>query len=340
MEDELLSSICKQLNIPQISNPQWICQAIYSVAGKMALASLWDHAEDESIISVQHFKGRAAQIFDAYTSLYPQTVRLFSENREDLIQDIYDIYRRTGHFYHTAYKISPAVVSQCKVGNVVLSRGVSPGSKHFMSGLGFYDIGSNQEHETKSLAEMFDLQTQPMSDYLQELLQGEWASVEWPDRTEYLRLDPPFSSRYWKEQPDADGRISLARYGDPNRIYIFYQYKGGHFWQKPIPEWRVNDFRTHGKTGYGEYRRIALALLNLYNQIPVSTAKLTGSLVEIHLGYRLPPAEEDFFRLYSWPSNFDLSPELTQPFRRLMAAAVYPAFKQQLETIGYHFLEE
>lgn len=340
MIDELISSIGKQLNISQSFDPIGVCQAIYSVAGKMALSSLWDHTEDEDTISVQHFKKRAAQIFDAYLSIYPKTVPFFPDNREYLINDIYEIYRRTGHFYHTSHKLSPAAPSYCQIDKVSLFRGGSPDSKHFMSGLGFYGIYVDQGAQ-KTVAEMFDLQTQPMANYLHELLQnGDWMSVEWPDGTDFLRIEPPFSHGYWKDQPDTNGKIALARYGEPNKIYAFYRYENGQFWQKIIPEWRVNDFRTNGQIGHGEYRRIAVALLASYNELPASTVKRNGNLVEIHLGYRLPPSEEDFFKLYSWPSNFDVSYDSPQLFTRTMSASVYPLFKHQLETIGYRFVEE
>lgn len=84
MTNDLIASIGRQLNIPKSTDNEWICQIIYSVAGKMALASLWDRYEDKSCsVSIQHFKNRAAQIFDAYEGIYPEIGFLFPKDKTD-----------------------------------------------------------------------------------------------------------------------------------------------------------------------------------------------------------------------------------------------------------------
>ena len=80
MINDLLNSISKELNIPKTAGNEWVCQIVYSVAGQMALASLWDHTEDSDTISIQHFKDRMKQIFDAYRSLFPQVQYMLPEN--------------------------------------------------------------------------------------------------------------------------------------------------------------------------------------------------------------------------------------------------------------------
>lgn len=95
MTDDLIASIGKQLNIPKSDENGWICRVVYSIAGQMALASLWDHAEDGSSVSIQHFKSRIEQIFDAYESIYPKTG--FPPDKTDLIEEMYSIYE-TGSF--------------------------------------------------------------------------------------------------------------------------------------------------------------------------------------------------------------------------------------------------
>ena len=58
MINDLIVSIGRQLNIPQSDDNEWVCRVVYSVAGQMALASLWDHTEDGGSVSIQHFKSR------------------------------------------------------------------------------------------------------------------------------------------------------------------------------------------------------------------------------------------------------------------------------------------
>lgn len=108
MKDQLIATIGQQLHIAKSNDDDCICRVIYSLAGKMALASLWDHDESRDFVSPQHFKQRLEQIFIAYTAIYQQTLSLFPANQNDLIEDIYAVYLRTGHFYHSPYKISPA----------------------------------------------------------------------------------------------------------------------------------------------------------------------------------------------------------------------------------------
>lgn len=347
MKNQLIATIGQQLHIAKSDDDAWICHTIYSLAGKMALASLWDHDESRNSVSLQHFKERAEQIFTAYTAIYPQTFRLFPASPKDLVEDIYAVYLRTGHFYNSPYKISPAAFTQAATGSVVLYRGISPNAKFPMSGLGFYSLHSKpaKTENALSIAEMFGLQVQTLGEYLEELLLDDnWTETEWPLDAEFLRLEPPFSRGYWQETPHEDGRISLFRYGSPNKLYAFYQFEQNRILQKTIPEWQVNDIRSlrlKAYSKYGEYHRIAVALLDRYKELPPIKVKLEGETAQIRLGYWLPPTEEDFFKLYSWPSEYLSS---TQDFigriYRQMSTPVYLVFRQHLETIGYHFEEE
>ena len=61
MINDLIVSIGRQLNIPQSDDNEWVCRVVYSVAGQMALASLWDHTEDGGSVSIQHFKAELAR---------------------------------------------------------------------------------------------------------------------------------------------------------------------------------------------------------------------------------------------------------------------------------------
>ena len=339
MINELTSELSRQLNIEQSAGPDSLCKAIFSATGKMALASVWDHPEDEDYISIQHFKKRTSQILDAYLNIYPKLQSFFPADRSTIVDDIYETYRRNGFFYHSSHRLYPAALSTGGLKPCILYRGTPPGKKCFMSGLGMYGV-SRDTSAGKTAAEMFDMQAKPMSVYLQEVLQSdEWSEADWPADTEYLRLKPPFSKGYWQDQPDKTENCSMARYGAPNKLYVFYRWRNGHFEQKPIPAWRVDDFRTIGSQGYGEYRRIACALLEEIDQLPVITVSSKSHTVEIKLGYRLPPAEEDFFKLYSWPVNYNITPKTPQVFQREMSKIVYPTFKQHLESVGYRFVE-
>ena len=339
MKRILIKTIGKQLNIPISGDKEDICRAVYSLAGQMALASLWDHDEMSDSVSIQHFKDRSKQILYAYENLYPEIKYVFPVDKSELLHEIYTIYRRCGYLYHSAYKISPSISVSSGFQDITLHRGSFPNAQFFMSGLGFYSI-EKSSHE-KTITQMFGLQAQSFDVYLNDLLSNnEWETIEWPDNTEFLRIDPPFSGGYWKLAPDTDGRIALARYGAPNKLFVFYQYRKGKPYQITIPEWRIRDFSSDNLQSYSEYRRIATALLIKHRVLPNIIIKEDRDLVEIKLGYRLPPSEEDFFKLFSWPVHYSFTSDLPPVFRRKMASRVFPAFRHELESLGYQFTED
>ncbi len=337
MKNRLLESIGKQLNI-SINNVDSICQIVYSVAGQMALASLWDQNEEHDKVSVKHFKHRIVKIIDAYTDLFPEIYALFPDDKTALVEEIYSVYLHNGFLYHSANCVSPAALSEAVSDNICLVRGASPDAKLFMSGLGFY---STTKHSSdRSVANLFGLQEQSVENYLDEILSfDDWKEIAWPENTEFLRLDPPFTISYWQQKPNYDDRISLARFGEPNKIYSFYRFQDGVFQHKSIPEWRIKDYFTN-EIAYGGYRRIAVALLMRYGTLPKIKAKDTGSMMEIRVGYRLPLSEEYFFRLYSWPTRYDFAPKEEPMFIRKMSKQFYPVFKKELSSMGYQFVEE
>ncbi len=336
MDKKLITSIAELYGIPITNDKEWICQTVYSLAGQMALASLWDHTDDKGAVSIQHFKNRIQQTLDAYIDIYPEIEFAFSADKSDLLQEIYSIYLRSGYLYHSSHNLSPGISAAANTENLTLFRGCAPENKYLMSGLGFY---TDQECDAeKSISDLFGLQTDRFDSYLMEFLSGgdDWKPIEWPENTEFLRLEAPFSRGYWKPVPDKDHQVSIARYGAPTKLYVFYYYQNSKYYHKPIPDWRIRDYFHDESSGYGEYRRIAAALLKQRNVLPEIHARKNGGLVEIKLGYRLPPSEEAFFKLYSWPNNYISS----QVFSRNMTERIYPAFKNVLESIGYCFAEE
>lgn len=52
MTSDLTASIGRQLNIPGPDDNERICRIVYSAAGQIALASLWDHTEDGDPVSI------------------------------------------------------------------------------------------------------------------------------------------------------------------------------------------------------------------------------------------------------------------------------------------------
>lgn len=341
MSYDVISKIGLQLGIPGANSASGALRTVYSVAGLMALASLHDHKdiqqeeriEDEKSdpVSIQHFKKRIAQIFDAYAGISTEVASGLPKDMSQMLNEIYWTYLKSGFFYHSSYQISPAAPAAAESEGMVLRRGMSPNAELYMSGLGPY---SEKKHDTnRTVSDMFCLQKQSFEGYLEELLNdGEWMSDNWTDDAKFLRLTPPFSGEYWQHMPYKDGRVSLARFGT---TYVFYRYADGKWQQKPIPDWRIKMIRTGGLDIYGEYRRIAVALLKRYDRLPSIRADVKGDIVTIDIGYRLPPSEETFYKLYSWPVQY----KDQENFKREMSQKVYAVFKKEMEAIGYRIEE-
>lgn len=82
---------------------------------------------------------------------------------------------------------------------------------------------------------------------------------------------------------------------------------------------------------------MAAAILLRRGVLPPIEAAVEEKYVTVRLGYLLPPAEEAFFCLYSWPKNFEIGRSCL--FERVFRASVYPFWREMLETLGYCFKE-
>ena len=101
----LLAEIAREFHIEQgktESGERWKARIIYSLLGRMAYASLYDHLEeDEELpedksVSVSHFKRRISTLLDTYLRLYPEIRSTFPPESNELYGEIYDVYLKTG----------------------------------------------------------------------------------------------------------------------------------------------------------------------------------------------------------------------------------------------------
>lgn len=350
----LLRTVQKAL-LGQVYNGDiWKSRIIYSLCGQMALASLWDVEEENEvgsgIVSLHHFKTRVRQVCNAYGSIWE--ISMNAKIMEDLV---YDIYRRAGFLYHRANYVAAAVQWRAVCGNVCLYSGIMPSDHFFMSGLGFYRLRPEPAETDRLPEELFDLPQKSLQEVLDILLRNTKWQAEEPGTVpaEYLRLQPPFQKGYWQPQPDKTGAVSILRFGEGAKIYQLYRWdQSAKRWLTgAIPVWMLQDFRAENRqqceAGRGGYRRIAAALLQQAGTLPKICVTRQGNMAEIFVGYRLPPEEELFFRLYSWPAEWPGGRTVSadkkgkvEHFHRLMASAVYhQAFRPVMERIGYTFEE-
>ena len=338
--DGLLNSIAEEYCIKQGANESeanFKSRIIYSVIARLSYASLWDKSDDdESIISIEHFKNRVYSLLSTYLELYSDV-----KISESLSEELYDLYLKTGYVY---YRISASMPCMVEENKILFLRGITPDKKVYLSGAGFY-LPHNEkifatETDSKSLTEMFCLQDKTLIETWGDLISFiNWHTENFQEGMEFLLISPSFQKGYWKNKFDTDGKISIARtILNTPRMYYFYKFDGTKLLFSQIPNWLTNDefFTTGTEKRYGgAYRKISCACLASHETLPPFIYEIDGAIVNLKISYLPPPAELYLMCLYSWSqnlSNFSI-------FNRIFCRDVFFALKKCFENAGYHFIE-
>ena len=336
----LLTTIAEEFRIRQGKNESetdFKVRIIYSALSRLAYARLWD----KSVISIDRFKSKTTSLLEIYLKLYPEI-----KISDNLPVEIYDLYLKTGGFYHRVGNISAAKLSIAERDGILFLRGVAPSRKVYLSGAGFY-LPENNLSETakfKSVVEMFALPNKTLRAMWTEIISNlNWQVAELSDDMEFLRMSPPFNRDYWQKNPERDGKISLSRVGHfEQRIYYLYKFDGAKFLCSQIPSYLTYDEFFANMSDYqsyrgGVYRKISCACLAAYGTLPPIKFKVDSAIVRLKFEYLPPPPELYLMCLYSWAQQ---SVNLPSNFARIFDAEVFFALKKCLEEIGYTFLEE
>lgn len=342
---------------------EWDVDALfYSAAARLSLCSIWDGEEnDGGQQTVEHFKDKLVETLYAYAASVLQfrsPLNLATSDRlREVAEEMFQTYWQTGNFYRCSSKMAhrlmavPARSVDCE--RVSFLRGVLPGQNLKMSGIGCYQVGGIGNVDEACRFFGFG---EPV---LATLLGTVASSLEWKplpniDRIEYLNtMIRPGHRLYWDTSCcDRDGKLSLARYGQKGtETYVMYRMaEDGKMAMAIIPEWRCDhpwgkDVRAEYTTK--EYLRLAAAAMAARGTLPNIAFSVMGQLVRVRLGYLLPTAEENFFRLYSWPNDFRNigtpvkvgNENFDQQVCRVMTKELFGAFRKMMERQGYAFKE-
>lgn len=323
---ELIQSISNQFGIIKGNNEtdtSFYCRIIYSVAGIMGYASLYDEIENAETSSLYHLKERVYTTIQCYIDLIPEAAAC---SPKEMADEIYNVFLQGGMIYHSNYRCAPARKRQAVYDNIVFLRGVSIGEGFYVSGIGAYDNTDNNLKESDDAREMFLLQNASLEEYWNSILVSrDFRETAIIDGTEYLRTDGRFGKGYWTEKPDR-GMYSLARVGGVNGKYYAYRY-ADTLTMAPIEERYVENYK---------YRAIANGILKHNKKLPPAIIKKDGDIIRLKVQYLYPPAELNFLKLYSWPLRYDSFPN---DFERIYSKEVFLKIKEILEEVGYEFLE-
>ena len=343
--NKLLIKVAEEFNIRQGSTESaenYKSRIIYSLICRLSYASLWDDSED-STISIIHFKNKVDELLKIYLEIYPE-----AKISENLSSEIYDLYLKTGSFYHKSKRISATIFSVSEQDNVLFLRGITPNQKISMSGAGFY-LSANDKNffntsKFKSFSEMFGLSDKNLLDFWDDIIySADWIESEIFNDAEFLKMSPPFNKGYWQKNPFRDGRISLVRRGDfEPKNYSIYKFENDKFFCSHLPNWLTYDEFFQKSDEYnnlrgGVYRQISCACLAANDILPPIKFKLDGEVAQIKLEYLPPPAELYLLTLYSWAKNPEIFPN---NFNRIFDAGIFFSLREVLKKNGYKFIEE
>lgn len=316
----LLSEIAEEYHIRRGASEaaeEFKARLIYSALCRAGYASLFDApADGEESVSLRHFKDRIDEFQKIYFELYPEA-RLPS----DLSTTVYELYLSVGYIYHSQHRIAASIPRAVKSDGVIFLRGFDPSRSVRMSGAGFY-MTSTAASFVDGVEEMFALPKKTLSETWHEIIRAAtFRADNLPSGAEFLRMSPPFYHGYWKDQPDRDGAVSIARVGERGaRLYYLYKFDGEKFLCSQQPTWRM--------IGVG------CECLAARGTLPPIKFMVDGAIVRAELGYLPPPAERNLLKLYSW------SREPSSDFKRTFAVDIFFALKNILERRGYAFEEE
>lgn len=331
--NNLIPQIANEFGIKQgINEPsdRWKMRIVYSMLGQMACASMYDTADDDQPVSVVHFKSRIHDLLGSYFAIFPELQTQFDKDSAKLCDEIYSIYLSCGYIYHSAYRIAPAHYADARSGQILFTRSMAPGEKHFVSGLGTFTKGNEVEASQLSPQCMFQLPEHTLTGlYTHFISQAKWAELNTTEPIEYLRTDPPFSRGYWQNKESKIDGVQLARTGsNGNRTYYLYKEDGSTTLFSQVPAWLMD--------GPG-YRRVSNSILAKLGTLPPFVYAIDGSITTMTIQY-LPAEEElNFLKLYSWPTT---CVGLPHDFTRIFDTDVFFAIKEVLEFIGYQFEEQ
>ena len=353
---QLAEKICKGLGIPFVyANPN--AYGLYSAIARQTLASFWEAGNGG--VSTVHLKNTIRRLLYAFVVLTKDyegmSLKKLLDGKDEnslyvFADELVELFWQTGNIYRMSNKnkhqFSAVMRTSCNCGSVQFLRGVSVEESVFMSGCGMYtNCVQNIETDISTVVQFWGLGEPIGMEFLVKLA----AELDWFDFNQMANveyLDAQWQKgTYWKNEMvrDVSGQLSLARYGNKGQeTYVLYRKEGDRFRMAKLPKWRSqhpwgDDVESQFTTK--EYNRIACSILKCRGCLPPIRYKIHGKFVFITLGYLLPTAEENLFRLYSWPRYFD-GERFNSLTQRVMVREIFDAFKKILEFQGFTLNED
>lgn len=336
MNRKLLEKATRDLcidRVPDEADEDWSRRVRYSVIGLQMLASLYDKNDDEVVES------DSSDVHDDPTPDTTVSMRRILRRGERLaeifgmdnfdVEKVRKLYIRNGFMLHKNHRLAYPVTTFAEAGNMLLARGVPPWKTAKVSGLGMLTQWKTCL-ASLSVEDMFNIEQSTTSDWFQKFIRTiTWKTESLPTDIEWLNIHESPKHGYWSGKPSTEGFSLCRTRNEMGREYIFWQASKGVLQLCRLPEWRVKN---------GEYRRIAIALRSLHDNIPTVTIKKQSRTLSIEFDYLLPPTEQRFVELYSWSTSEDPW-ELPGQLKRIFAIDLYAVVRTIFERLSFKIQE-
>ena len=328
-----------------------IRQTIYSLGALHGLYALFDKLVDNydsqnndyeyNPCTVNHLKSRINKVFSALdlfckenTNYDSNSINYESDDQQKGLADyIFTLYKSTGFFYSIPKNLFDSSFKSASIAGIKFIRGNYFSQNLKMCGAGPYEIDLTPEiNSIESVKEFFHLPLLSCKDAFEQFLYTLDFRTSAPinSNTEYLNAsvikNNTFNS-YWVHKKSIN-KYTLARIKNSTEnnfdYYLIRNLCGNEEYAKLKS--------THCKNK--NYIFIARAIHEMNNQLPPIEYKTDEVFTYINIGYLLPTEIQNFFELYSWPSN-----ERINSFSRIMTTPVFVAFKKVLESLDFKFSE-
>jgi hypothetical protein len=332
MKERFIKEIASTLHIRKgnsESETEWRKRILYSAAGLNMLSAVYDYDDNAEIadgtVSMIHVWTRGEELLMAYNELYD-----LQTDVGKMAEDIRTLYIKTGYMLHRASRLTYPAAVCAAAGMTYVSRGQYPWREPHMSGLG--TLSGAAEGTLIDVDDMFHLEKRDINEWYESFIHNiRWRKRDLPpSNVEYIKTVEDLAEGYWRRSPPITG-ISLCRdKREGRRQYDLLSFSGDTIESCVLPSWQVDN---------GEYFRIALALRVKAGSVPMLTIRNDGAISELRSGYLLPPSEQNFFELLTWPMEQDSSGKFSR-WARKGSSLLLPAFKKLFSRMGFRIREE
>lgn len=312
---DIATKLCISRDVDE-TEQQWYRRVAYSLVGCHMLAALYDFTDDDiqltehnsdNTVSMQHVLKRGNDL-----------VSVLGIPDVDC-EKFRKLFINTGYMLHKNNRLAYPQLNTARVDNILFLRGYPPWETSFVSGIGGYIISADAS--TNTLERMFGIEEQNINSWF-SIFEND---IRWqkndslPQNIEFLNINENAKNGYWQTKPPQKG-ITLSRTKDSGLIEYTILRLSSIIEKSELPYWRVEN---------GEYYRIAIALRIANGNAPTVAVRLKLHTADLVTDFLLPPAEQNFLELYSWPTIND------SRWRRTIAIKLYPTFKCIFEKLGY-----